>query len=287
MLEFLSENLKSALRYVNLKYVYEIRLRANLPVFINYAGAYKYLSNTGITDRKENAIYPTAEDVEECIFQAGRYSIYAMEEQIKKGFITADCGERIGLAGEYVFEKGQVLSIRNFSSICIRLPHEVVGCCNAIYHHCMSDVVRCVLIMSPPGLGKTTILRDIARLVSQRTNGNILICDERGELAIGDIGESCDVMKFCDKATAFEAGVRALRPDIIITDELSEKDCVAVQRAIFSGIKVIASAHIANREYLKQPFIPLFERYVLLDSKRIGKLRAIYDEEGREMICYD
>lgn len=287
MLEFLSDNLKSALRYVNLKYVYEIRLRANQPVSINYAGMYKYLGNKGVTDRKETAIYPTVEDIEECVFQAGRYSIYAIEEQIKKGFITADCGERIGLAGEYVFEKGQVLSIRNFSSICIRLPHEVIGCGDIIYQYCMSDIIRCVLIMSPPGLGKTTILRDIARGVSKRTCKNILICDERGEIAVGDIGISCDVMKFCDKATAFEAGIRALRPDIIITDELSEKDCSAVQRAISSGIKVIASAHIADRNYLKTPFIPLFERYVLLDSTCIGKIRAIYDKDGREMIRYD
>jgi stage III sporulation protein AA len=286
MLEFLPENLKYALRRVNLKNVYEIRLRANRPVSVNYIGKYQYLGNEGLTSFKDKAIYPTMEDIEGCIFQAGRYSIYSIEEQIKQGFITATNGERIGLAGEYVFERGQAFSIRNFSSICIRLPHEVINCGVTIYKYCMSDITRSVLIMSPPGLGKTTILRDIARLASNHTQKNILICDERGEIAVGDIGDSCDVLKFCDKATAFEAGIRALRPDIIITDELSEKDCVAVQKAIFSGIKVVASAHLAQLNGLKSPYKPLFERYVLLDTHSVGKVRAFYDEDGREL-SYD
>lgn len=286
MLEFLPDNLKAALRHVNQKYVYELRLRAEQPISVNYAGEYRYLGTGGLLDRQEAAIRPTAEDIEECVFRAGKCSIYAVEEQIRQGFITAEHGERIGLAGEYVMENGQAVSLRNFSSLCIRMPHEILGCSDTIYQCCMSDKVRCLLLMSSPGLGKTTILRDIARRLSLQTRKNILICDERGEISAGDVGESCDVLKFCDKSTAFEAGIRALRPDIIVTDELSEKDCSAVRRAIVSGIRVIASAHIGNRESLREPFLPLFERYALLDTEQIGKLRAIYDADGRR-IEYD
>ena len=105
---------------------------------------------------------------------------------------------------------------------------------------------------------------------------NILICDERGEISMGNIGLTCDVMRFCDKATAFEAGIRAMRPDVIITDELSAEDCAAVRQAIISGIQVIASAHISDVMHIQSPFADLFERYVLLNEGQLGKIRCIY-----------
>lgn len=283
MLDFLPQTIKNALMHMNLYEVYEIRLRADKPTTINYNGKYKYLSDYGITERRENAIICTNSDIADCVFRAGNYSVYSVEEQLKKGFITAECGERIGLAGEYVFEKGQPLTLRNFTSICIRIPHEVFGCGMEIYQRCMSDRIRDVLIMSSPGLGKTTILRDLARIICLRTKKNILICDERGELSVGDFGESCDVIKYCDKQTAFEAGVRAMRPDIIVTDELSEYDCKAIKKAYDAGINVLASAHFSDIERVKAPFLGLFERYVLLDAKKIGKIKEIYNEEGDSM----
>ena len=283
MLEFLPQNVKEGLRRLNIERVYEIRLRVDKPTMINYAGQYRYLSEYGLTERPENAVVCDADEIAGCVFRAGQYSVYSVEEQIKRGYITAINGERIGLAGEYVLEKGQPLAVRNFSSLCIRVPHEVVGCGMEIYKSCMRDRIRNTLIASSPGLGKTTILRDLGRILSERTKKNILICDERGEISAGDTGETCDVLKYADKNTAFEAGIRAMRPDVVITDELSLIDCNAIEKAVFAGIKVIASAHFSEMERIQKPFLGLFERYVLLDEQEIGKIKAVYDETGREM----
>ena len=284
MLEFLPQYIKNALEYINMQSVYEIRLRVDKPILLNYQGEYHYLGLYGLVENQKHALYCTREDIAESVYCAGEYSVYSVEEQIKKGFLTAKFGERIGLAGEYVFEKGQPLTIRNFSSLCICVPHEVVNCGLTIYNICMSDRIKNLLLMSSPGLGKTTILREISRLISKNQKKNILICDERGELSVGDIGESCDVLKYSDKATAFDAGIRAMRPDVLITDELSEKDCEAVRKAISAGVVVLASAHFYDMNYVKAPFFPLFDRYVLLDETQIGKIRCIYDENGREII---
>lgn len=281
MLEFLPQNVKDGLRRLNVERVYEIRLRADKPTTVNYAGEYRYLGEYGLTEHAENAVQCDMDEIANCVFRAGQYSVYSVEEQIKRGYITAVGGERIGLAGEYVLEKGQPLALRNFSSLCIRVPHEVVGCGTGIYQSCMRDRIRSVLIVSPPGLGKTTILRDLSRILSEKTKSNILVCDERGEISAGNTGETCDVLKFVDKTTAFEAGIRAMRPDIMITDELSAVDCNAIEKAIVAGIKVVASAHFSEMSYIKAPFFGLFERYVVLDEREIGKIKGVYDEKGR------
>jgi stage III sporulation protein AA len=278
MLDFLPQYIKNSLKNLNISHVYEIRMRRNKPITINYLGAYRYLGLMGLTEHKEKALTCTAEDISDVVYRAGRYSVYSVEEHIKKGFITAENGERIGIAGEYVFERGQPLTIRDFTSLCIRVPHEVVGCGGYIYQQCMSDKVRSVLIMSPPGMGKTTILRDLSRILAEKTRKNILICDERGEISNGNVGDSCDVVRFLDKNTAFEAGIRALRPEIIVTDELSANDCPALEKAKSAGITIIASAHFSEMVEVTPVFRGLFERFVLLDRQIIGKIFKIYSQ---------
>ena len=284
MLDFLPKKIQKPLTSLNMNYLYEIRLRLDKPISLQYNGKYIFLSEYGLSEHISKAIYCSDDDINECIYAAGRYSVYTVEEQIKKGFITSEKGERIGLGGEYVFEKGQPLSIRKYTSLCIRVPHEVLDCGQTFYNKCMSDRVKNVLLMSSPGLGKTTMLRDIARLLSKNTRKNILICDERGELAIGDFGNTCDVLKYCDKKTAFEIGIRSMKPDIIITDELSEEDCIAVKKAITAGVFVLASAHISRIENVKDTFKELFDRYVLLKENALGVIANIYDEKGNEIL---
>ena len=277
MLEFLPENVKEGVEKINLSYLFEIRLRAKAPVMVNYRGEYRYLGAYGITDLKEKAIKPTLADIDECVFRAGEYSVYSVEEQLKQGFLTARNGERIGLSGEYVFENGQPHALRNFTSLCIRVPHEVIGCASLIYQQCMSDRVHDLLIISPPGMGKTTLLRDLSRILSEKTQKNILICDERGEISVGCLGETCDVIRYSSKKVAFTAGIRAMRPEIIMTDEVSIDDLECLKRAKDAGVAVIASAHFSEEEYLDVSFKKIFEKIVVLDSQKIGVIKAIYN----------
>ncbi len=280
MLEFLPSTVKNAIKCLNSNYLYELRIRANKPITVNYQGEYRYLGACGLTEHKNSALVCTVEEIADCVFKAGKFSVYSVEEQLKQGFLTAEKGERIGLCGEYVLEKGQPFAMRDFTSLCIRVPHEIRGCAQEIYQCCMSDRVRSLLLMSSPGLGKTTILRDLSRILSEKTKKNLLVCDERGEIAAGKLGDTADVIRFADKLTAFTAGVRAMRPDIMITDELSTQDCLALEKAVTAGITVVASAHFSDMEYVKAPFLDLFERFVLLDEKEIGKIKGIYDREG-------
>ena len=284
MLEFLPQDVKFALKNVNQNLLYEIRIRANKPVTVNFNGEYVFLSEFGITNRRENAIICDAVDVADCVYRAGNYSVYSVEEQLKEGFITAKDGERIGISGEYVFEKGQPHALRSFSSLCIRVPHEIKGCGQAIYEGCMSDRVRSILLCAPPGLGKTTILRDLSRILSEKTNKNLLLCDERGEISAGEVGDFTDVIRFSDKKTAFTAGIRAMRPQIIVTDELSIEDCKALEQAICAGITVIASAHFDSFLHIKPTFLEIFERFVVLDGEKTGKIKGIYNRKGERLI---
>ncbi len=283
MFSFLPQNVQDALKHINAKYLYEIRLRAENPVCVNYGGKYRFLSLYGLTDAIDKALICDMMDIEECVYHAGKCSVYSVEEQIKQGFITAENGVRIGLAGEYVYDKGKPLAMRNFTSLCVRIPHEIVGCGQAIYERCMSDKVQSILIASSPGQGKTTILRDLARILSEKTRKNLLICDERGEIAVKKIGVSCDVIKYADKAVAFEAGIRSMRPDIMITDELSSADCKSLQRAKNAGITILASAHLTEMRDVSSEFLDLFDYFVFLDNDEIGKIKGIYDGVGKSV----
>ena len=283
MLEVLPEKIKNALKYLNFKEVYELRLRVDKHVRVNYRGRYEFLGEYGIVDSAKNALTVDVDDVSQIVYAAGNFSVYSVEEQLKKGFLTTSSGARIGLAGEFVFDKGQAVTARNFTSLCIRVPHEVDGAGLKIYNACFLDGIKNVLISSPPGQGKTTILRDLCKHISQKTLKNVLVCDERAEIGVRSIGETVDVYTYADKATAFECGIRAMRPDIIVCDELSHNDCLAVRKAIDGGVKVIASAHLSGVSALKEPFLTLFERFVFLSAEKIGEVVGVYDSELRRL----
>ncbi len=278
MLDFLPSRISGALRYINLNLLYELRIRAEKPLRVNVGGIYRYLGEKGVTASEREALMPTEAEIRDTVFAASGFSVYAVENQLRSGFLTGKCGERIGIAGTFVYDGKGVLSVNEATSLCVRVPHEILGCAEEIYDRCFREGICSLLLMSPPGEGKTTILRDLTRLVCERTQRNVLVVDERGELSAGNLGATSDVVRFADKLTAFTAGIRALRPDLIVTDELLEGDYKAVRRAVESGITVFATAHLKRWEDVSDK---LFGRYVLLDG--LGKIGKIFGENGENV----
>jgi stage III sporulation protein AA len=277
MLEFLPERFLRAITFVNQKYLYEIRMRVGQPTMIRYGESYEYLSDRGRSQRSSEALIADRDEIEETVLAAGKYSVYSVEDQLRQGFLTAENGERIGIAGRYVFENGRAQTVRDYTSLCIRIPHAILGCGEEIFKRCFTHGLINLLIASPPGQGKTTILRDLSRLISAQVGRQVLICDERGEIGCQNVGESTDVFSFADKQAAMGMGIRVMRPDVIVTDELTVNDLPYVHRAKNSGVKVIASIHAESIEEIDQDCRSLFDKTVLLDKKKIGRIDKIYE----------
>ena len=281
----LPEKVQQALNHLPLAQIYELRLRVNAPIVVCMEGRNYPLKNVTVT----------CEDLENIIHKAAEYAIYAVLDQMVKGFITIRGGVRIGIAGELVMERGQVMAIKNISSLCIRVPHAVRNCAYAVLPY-LFDLQRpaSTLIIAPPGAGKTTLLRDLAGQIGQKYPAlNTLLLDERGELAACyqgenqlDVGQNCDIITGGTKAFGFENGIRSLRPDVIITDEIATaEDVDMLRRAVRSGVVVMASVHAADLgEVRAKPDLGalveqgVFERYVVLRTgEHAGEVVGVYN----------
>lgn len=290
----LPELLLKALEKLDKNKVYEIRLRRNSPIVVNYQGRNISLLTEGFVGEK---IFASNQMLQFVLARATENSLYAFNNQIKQGFITAKGGIRIGIAGESVnSDNFMPTTIKNINSINIRLPHEVKNCALTGFKFMVgSSGIKNTLIISPPGAGKTTFLRDIARLISkQEIIYNCLIVDERFEICsclngepMLDVGEYSDIVSGASKLFAFTSGIRAMKPDVILTDELiGEEDAEACIRAMRSGVKVIATIHANNQFEIcdKKEFKNLFsgkffERIVVLSCRKgPGTYEGIYDE---------
>lgn len=188
------------------------------------------------------------------------HSVYAREEELRLGFITLEGGLRVGVCGRPEVRGGRIAGLTEVSSFNIRLMREAVGCAEGVMPLLTegSRPLSC-LIAAPPGGGKTTLLRDIARCFSNGVGTpprRVALADERGELAgcVGgepsfEIGSRTDVMDLCPKAEAISMLVRSMSPELIVTDEIGgPEDAEAVAEAARCGVAVIASAHASSRE---------------------------------------
>ena len=269
-LSFLPCKISDAAYKLELDKLYEIRLRSGFPIKVCYDGDYTYLTNNGISKTSSEAILCTQNMIEEIVERVTEHSLYAFNDQLRKGYIDANNGIRIGVAGKCVFEDEQLITIKSYSSLNIRIPHQVFGCAKHILNKIIfnGDVLNS-LIVSPPFFGKTTILKDIAVSLNEQQRGPILIIDERGEFN-SITGENIDLIKYSDKLFAFNIGVRSMSPKIVITDEIvGSSDWNCVNSVVNSGVKIIASCHAKSMEDLKRKdgFLNnIFDRYVLLKN---------------------
>ncbi|MDM5298699.1 stage III sporulation protein AA [Bacillus pumilus] len=270
----------------------EIRIRTDRPIELIQAGKPRFLS-----------YHPKAEDASQLLGRLSNYSMYTLEEELKQGYITISGGHRVGLAGKVIVEHGAVKGLRDISSFNIRIAKEKIGIGLPFLPYLYEQNWYNTLIIGPPQTGKTTLLRDLARLsstgtkeISPRKTG---IIDERSEIA-GCIrgvpqhhfGHRIDVLDACPKAEGLMMMIRSMSPEVIIVDEIGKaEDVQALLEAIHAGVTIIVSAHGHSLEDLyKRPSfqslwqLRVFDRYVELNRENgPGTIGRIYDQNGQEL----
>jgi stage III sporulation protein AA len=274
------------------KEIEEIRIRVNKPIII-----YKNKKET-LVDTKS---FPTVEDIGLTLELMSDYSLYSLEEELKNGYITLQGGHRVGITGKAVIDKGSIKTLKNINGMNIRLSHQILGCANEIMKHIYEKNKIChTLIVSPPRCGKTTLLRDIVRQLSDGTSTNrgvtVAVVDERSEIAgcykgipQNDIGIRTDVLDACPKAEGIMLLLRSMSPEVIAVDEIGRReDIYAIEEVLNSGIKLICTVHGKTIEdILQKPVLSelmdkkIFEKVILLNrQKGAGTIEAIYDAKS-------
>lgn len=287
----------------------EIRLRRGRPAMIHFGGDDLVLSEAG---------RPLVVEEKEILFtlqQAGNSSLYAYEEEIRNGFLTITGGHRLGLVGQVAVEGGKIKTLRHPGGLNLRLVRELPGVGEPVLPYLLEDVgggqrqVRSGLIISPPQAGKTTLLRDLARLLSSGLvqagwrGVKVGLVDERSELAAcyqgvpqRDVGLRTDVLDGCPKAEGIMLLLRSMSPAVIVVDEIGRpNDVAAIEEAINAGVALLATAHGKDLEDLRRrPMFRellvagVFQRYIIL-SRRLGPgtLEAVLDENGRPLAPFN
>lgn len=293
----------------------EVRLRCNTPLILLKGREEFFLhSSSGRLIKEPGGAYRiSVNEIREMMEYVSNFSVYAYEDEMRQGFLTIQGGHRVGICGKAVLQDRKIKTIRNISFLNLRLAREKKGCADAVLPYLFENRKFChTLVVSPPGCGKTTLLRDIIRQVSNgaaclapdgsriRLPGyKVGIVDERSEVAAcyhgvpqNDLGIRTDVLDGCPKSTGVELLLRSMSEDVIAMDELGgEEDIAMVKKSIFCGCKILATAHGEDKkEWFEQggkdakiSDVP-FERYVFLKADGPpGQISAVCDAKGREV----
>lgn len=279
MLNFLSDRFRKIVLSYNYENIYELRIRKDKNICINLKGEYIEIFNSKTTQK----------DIQNFFLSACSYSVYSYQKSIQNGFVTTLDSERIGLSGEFVYENGQVIAIKDITSLVVRIPHQIYNASLCIQPY-LEKNLKNLMIISPPGLGKTTLLRDLALYCSDKLRKNVVVIDEKYEICSKnfsfELGKFTDVLLGVTKKDGLTLAVKNLKPDLIVLDELTTaEEVMAVYRAICSGVKVICSAHGDDLTDLKRKLEfkkifdnVIFDYYIILEN--IGIIKNIYGANG-------
>ncbi|PZD93428.1 stage III sporulation protein AA [Paenibacillus sambharensis] len=248
----------------------EIRIREGRPLEIGFAGGYGFTGENGWSGiNPQEAYKPSSESCRKLLERITNHSLYAMEEELRRGYITVAGGHRIGLAGRTVLEGGLVRGLRDVSGFNIRIARDISGVADRLMPRLLEPLrgsLLSALLLAPPMQGKTTMIRDIARSASYGRWGQgagrgwparkVGIVDERSEIAACvrgvptfDVGPRTDVIDACPKAEGMMMLLRSMSPELLIVDEIGRvEDGDAIREAAHAGVAVIATAHAANLE---------------------------------------
>ena len=312
----------------------ELRLRANRPLLMEAKGHERRLrvdcgewervdvSAFVLSNSSGDASYyqVSSQDIRDALEYMSRYSLYAFDEELRQGFITIPGGHRVGIAGHAVAEKSLVRTLRNISFLNIRVAREVKGCASRLLPWLYQEgEIGSTLVISPPRCGKTTLLRDLIRQVSdgwamekgKKAHGSVFssfipgvtvgVVDERSELGAcyqgvpqHDLGMRTDVLDACPKAEGIMMLIRSMAPRVVAVDEIgSREDMEALRYGINCGCRILATVHGNSLEdVLHKPLLRelaesgVFARYVLLAPQGPpGKVSAVLDGEGKVICC--
>lgn len=253
----------------------EIRIRVSKPIILKLAN-------------KEIIVeyIVTTQDILEIVEKITENSMYSYQQQICSGYITLKGGHRVGISGNVVMEENKVINVNYIYSLNFRIARQIIGVAEKVVNEVLkNDEVSNTLIISKPGAGKTTILRDLIRIISKTKTVGVV--DERGEIAAmyknepqNDLGIKVDILSNISKNLGIKMLVRSMSPDVIVADEIGTKeDIEAIKYAVTSGVKGIFTAHANNMEDIKKS--PILKE--LLDLNLIDKI-IILDKNNRENI---
>lgn len=312
---------------VDFQNVQEIRLRVQAPLLMIVNGQEYFVTVGGMLGREasgwerpsqelshKEAYIVSREQIKETMEYISSHSLYAFEEELRQGFLTIPGGHRIGIAGKTVLDDRGIRTIKNISFLNVRLAHQVRGCADQVMPYLYEDShenryekhgdVFHTLIISPPRCGKTTLLRDIIRQLSDGTlkhqGVNVGVVDERSEIGAcyqgipqNELGIRTDVLDCCPKARGMMMMIRTMSPQVVAVDEIgSQEDLQAMEYVMNCGCKLLATVHGKSLEDIRQKPVlgkmveeKVFERYILLDHEgKIGHIRGILDRDGKRIL---